>query len=99
MCNEPKAFQPAYRRYLLGVFRDYLKFGEVPIKLYLKKRGTSDRRDEVEPEVSDVVVASHEELMSAGQNGGDVDSAISDSGDVLAVDGGSSDSVLDEGEQ
>jgi GTPase len=99
MCNEPKAFQPAYRRYLLSVFRDFLKFGEVPIKLYLKKRGTSDRRDEVEPEVSDIVVASHEQLMAAGQNGGDVDSAISDSGDMLAVDGGSSDSVLEEGEQ
>lgn len=100
MCNEPKAFQPTYRRYLLSVFRDYLKFGEVPIKLYLKKRGTSDRRDEVEPEVSDdVVVASHKELMAAGQmEDEDTDSVFSDSGDVLAMDG-SSDNVLDEGEQ
>ncbi len=100
MCNEPKAFQPTYRRYLLSVFRDYLKFGEVPIKLYLKKRGTSDRRDEVEPEVTDEVVASHAELMAVpDQEDDDMDNVISDSGDVLAMDGGSSDSVLEEGEQ
>jgi GTP-binding protein len=100
MCNEPKAFQPTYRRYLLSVFRDYLKFGEVPIKLYLKKRGTSDKRDEVEPEVTDEVVASHAQLMAVpDQEDDDHDNAISDSGDVLAMDGGSSDSVLDEGEQ
>jgi GTP-binding protein len=102
MCNEPRAFQPAYRRYLLGILRDYLKFGEVPIKLYLKKRVPSDKRDEVEPEVGDEVVASHEELMAAGADAGDeseAGSSIFDSGDVLAVDGGSdSDNVLDEGE-
>ena len=38
MCNEPKAFGKDYRRYLLGVLRDHLPFGEVPIKLYLHKR-------------------------------------------------------------
>ncbi len=27
-----------YQRYLLGVFRDNFRFGEVPIKLYLRKR-------------------------------------------------------------
>jgi len=37
-CNEPKSFSATYRRYLLGVFRDQLPFGEVPIKLYLRKR-------------------------------------------------------------
>jgi GTP-binding protein len=47
VCNEPKAFSPSYRRYLLGVFRDQLSFGEVPIKLYLKKRPSSDSRDEL----------------------------------------------------
>jgi GTP-binding protein len=48
MCNEPKAFAPDYRRYLLGVFRDQLSFGEVPIKLYLHARRQNDRRNEVE---------------------------------------------------
>jgi GTP-binding protein len=38
MCSEPKAFGKDYRRYLLGVLRDHLSFGEVPIKLYLHKR-------------------------------------------------------------
>jgi GTP-binding protein len=47
ICNEPRAFAPSYRRYLLGVLRDQLSFGEVPIKLYLKKRRPADRRDEI----------------------------------------------------
>ncbi len=46
ICNNPKAFSVQYRRYLLGVFRDQLPFGEVPIKLYLNKRGSDDKRDE-----------------------------------------------------
>ena len=47
--NNPKAFAPDYRRYLLGVLRDQLDFGEVPIKLYLQKRESSDGRDEIGP--------------------------------------------------
>jgi len=46
ICNEPRAFNSQYRRYLLGVFRDQLPFGEVPVKLYLHKRGENDRRGE-----------------------------------------------------
>lgn len=38
MCNEPDGFANDYRRYLLGVFRDHLPFGEVPIKLFFEKR-------------------------------------------------------------
>ncbi|MCH7725421.1 MAG: ribosome biogenesis GTPase Der, partial [Planctomycetes bacterium] len=45
MCNQPNAFPPTYRKYLLNVFRDQLSFGEVPIKLYLRKRAQSDKRD------------------------------------------------------
>jgi GTP-binding protein len=37
-CNNPKALDKTYRRFLLNVFRDHLKFGEVPIKLYLRRR-------------------------------------------------------------
>jgi GTP-binding protein len=37
-CSEPSAFSPTYRRYLLGVLREQLPFGEVPIKLYLHER-------------------------------------------------------------
>jgi GTP-binding protein len=42
ICNNPAAFSPNYRRYLLGVFRDQLSFPEVPIKLYLHKRQRED---------------------------------------------------------
>ncbi|MEQ8788210.1 MAG: ribosome biogenesis GTPase Der [Pirellulaceae bacterium] len=48
ICNNPAAFAPTYRRYLLGVFRDQLSFGEVPIKLYLHQRQSSDKRDEIQ---------------------------------------------------
>jgi GTPase len=47
-CNSPEALSRTYRRYLLGVFRDQLTFGEVPIKLYLRKRESGDTRDEIE---------------------------------------------------
>jgi GTP-binding protein len=47
VCNEPSAFSKPYRRYLLGVFRDQLSFGEVPIKLYFKKRGQHDTHEEI----------------------------------------------------
>jgi len=48
VCNNPKAFSPMYRRYLLGAFRDSLSFGEVPIKLYLRKRASGDQQSDAE---------------------------------------------------
>jgi len=51
-CNNPQALSAPYRRYLLGVFRDRLDFGEVPIKLYLRKRESGDRRDEVDAKLA-----------------------------------------------
>ena len=48
ICNEPKAFQPQYRRYLLSILRDNLSFGEVPIKMFLQKRRQTDKRDDLE---------------------------------------------------
>jgi GTP-binding protein len=47
MCNEPRGFNEQYRRFLLRVLRDNLKFGEVPIKMYLQKRRREDKRDEL----------------------------------------------------
>jgi GTP-binding protein len=38
MCNMSEGFSPSYRRYLLGILRDYLPFGEVPIKFYFQQR-------------------------------------------------------------
>ena len=48
VCNDPKAFSVSYRRYLLGVFRDQLPYSEVPIKLYLNKRTSTDQRNEID---------------------------------------------------
>ncbi len=42
MCSDPKGFGNDYHRYLQGVLRDHLPFGEVPIKLYLQKRTRAD---------------------------------------------------------
>ena len=53
VCNDPRTFSPTYRRYLLGVLRDRMSFGEVPIKLYLKRRTHDDRRDEIEQSQDD----------------------------------------------
>jgi GTP-binding protein len=43
--NDPRAISAQYQRYLLGVFRELLPFGEVPIKLYLRKRESHDQTD------------------------------------------------------
>ena len=51
-CNNPKAFSTPYKRYLLGVFRDQLSFGEVPIKLYLRKRESHDATDEIDAKLA-----------------------------------------------
>jgi GTP-binding protein len=42
-CNDPAAFSQPYQRYLLGVFRDRIRFSEVPIKLYLRRREDGHR--------------------------------------------------------
>ena len=43
VCGKPSDFKPSYQKYLLGVFRDELSFGEVPIKLYLHRRSGHDQ--------------------------------------------------------
>ena len=47
-CNEPKALSKTYLRYLLGVLRDELAYSEVPIKLYLRRRESSDQTNEID---------------------------------------------------
>lgn len=47
MCNMPHAFSPDYRRFLLSTMRDHLAYGEVPIRLFLHRRGDEDRRNDV----------------------------------------------------
>ncbi|MCH2178210.1 MAG: ribosome biogenesis GTPase Der [Mariniblastus sp.] len=47
-CNDPNAFPKSYRKYLLGVLRDTLSFGEIPIRMVLEKRGSSDEKNELD---------------------------------------------------
>lgn len=47
-CNNPNAFSKTYQRYLLGVLRDSLDFGEVPIRMVLEKRSSSDPNETLE---------------------------------------------------
>ena len=47
-CNNPNSFPKTYQRYLLSVMRDNLSFGEVPIRLVLEKRSSSDSRNVVD---------------------------------------------------
>jgi GTP-binding protein len=49
--NDPKSLSQQYQRYLLGIFRDNLPFSEVPIKLYLRKRASSDQTDEIDAQL------------------------------------------------
>jgi GTP-binding protein len=53
-CNHPQAISENYRRYLVGAFRDNLPFGEVPIKLYLRKRESAEPEEAVEGESAPV---------------------------------------------
>ncbi len=47
-CNDPDAFPKSYRKYLLGVLRDNLSFGEIPIRMVLEKRGKSDAKNDLD---------------------------------------------------
>jgi len=45
MCNNPDMFAADYRRFLTGVLRDELDFGEVPLRLVFKKRDSTAESD------------------------------------------------------
>jgi GTP-binding protein len=65
MCNEPRGFSEQYRRFLLRVLRDNLKFGEVPIKMYLQRRRRDDKRNEtgVDEDAADEALAMEEDEL------------------------------------
>ena len=46
-CNHPDSFSKTYQKYLLGVLRDSLDFGEVPIRLVLEKRPHGEPEQEI----------------------------------------------------
>ena len=45
-CNDPRLFDEAWKRYLLGVFRETLPFEEVPIRVYYRKRQRDEEFEE-----------------------------------------------------
>ena len=47
-CNMPDAFSPSYRRFLLNVIRDELPIGEVPIRLWFRRREAEDTNDSID---------------------------------------------------
>lgn len=53
-CSDPAAFPVNYRRYLVGVLRDQLRFGEVPIRVFYEKRdshsGPRQDRSHIHPD-------------------------------------------------
>jgi len=49
--NGPELFDDTYHRYLLKTFRDHLPFGDVPLKLYLRRRRREDRPPTEESEM------------------------------------------------
>ena len=59
--NDPILIAKPYQRYLLNKFRDELSFNEVPIKLYLRRRHSSDVRDDIggSSQASDGASSSH----------------------------------------
>ncbi|MCU0876991.1 MAG: ribosome biogenesis GTPase Der [Pirellulaceae bacterium] len=81
ICNEPRAFTPSYRRFLLGVLRDNLDFGEVPIKMYLHRRRSGDQRNEtgVEEDTAEELARIQNELDAEGLNDDELESVEFDS--------------------
>ena len=51
-CNNPALIDEPYRRYLLSILRDYLPFGETPIKVHFRKREEFDRTNEIDKEIA-----------------------------------------------
>jgi GTP-binding protein len=78
ICNEPAAFAPQYRRYLLGALRDNTPFSEVPIKLYLHKR--SERQAGARKRSPSADVQDAADVLSAQAEFDDDHDDLSDSG-------------------
>lgn len=51
-CNNPALIEEPYRRYLLSILRDYLPFGETPIKVHFRKREDYDRTNEIDKAIA-----------------------------------------------
>ncbi len=81
-CNHPDAFPKSYQRYLLGVLRDGLSFGEVPIRMLLEKRSSSERgqKDLSEVDLPDEAVneTDSSDIVEADRFGPDISTNLTD---------------------
>jgi GTP-binding protein len=83
VCNEPAAFSPPYRRYLLSALRDSTPYAEVPIKLYLHKRSQREDGGKKRSPARDVEDAAN---VLTGQDEAEImDDDLDDSGIGLAA--------------
>lgn len=71
-CNKPAGISKPYQRYLLNVFRENLDFGEVPIKLYLRRRESNDTRNDIDAKIQKPAVPAPEEQAPPASDSGDV---------------------------
>jgi len=46
-CSNPDSFSKTYRRFLLGVLRDHLEFSEIPIRMVLESKKSSEHEEEL----------------------------------------------------
>jgi len=85
MCNEPRGFSEQYRRFLLRILRDNLKFGEVPIKMYLHRRRRDDKRNETgidEDPIEEKVVDEEESEAEFDEDYNEIDSELEEVDEV-----------------
>jgi GTP-binding protein len=96
ICNDPDGFPNDYRRYLLGVLRDHLPFGEVPIKMFLEKRAQGEDGGTRRTSRHNKLQGDHEgdDLPDGDLNESDLDEYALEEGEL-----GDSDVLLDEEEQ
>ena len=67
-CSDPKAVSQQYQRYLSGACREQMGFGEVPVKLYLRQREQSDRRDDIDARIAKEVNSRPDEEPAEEEN-------------------------------
>lgn len=78
-CNDPTTVTPTYRRYLMTTLRDGLKFGEVPIRLFLEgKPDPGEREAGTSAGARDSATASEVEEFAAGNQPAQLDDEVVD---------------------
>jgi GTP-binding protein len=85
MCNNPAGFPPSYLRYLLGVCRDHLPFGEVPIKFYMQKRDSGSPKPK-RLSADGVEIVDDEELIEPIEEDYFMDDELMDGEDAQLID-------------